>query len=89
MARFAIACPVCGKYAEARTGFFAKKKIECSCGNIINVKVDSDQIKSILAKKGYYPAFHMNKKCWVSIILEDALTDEEIESRIRDSYESL
>ena len=40
MAKFAIACPVCGKYAEARTGFFAKKNIECSCGNIINIKMD-------------------------------------------------
>ena len=37
MAKFAIACPVCGKYAEAKTGFFAKKKIECACGNIINI----------------------------------------------------
>ena len=55
----------------------------------IYLRVDSDKIKSILAKKGYYPAFHMNKKCWVSIILEDALTDEEIEGRIHDSYESL
>ena len=40
MARFAIACPVCGKYAEAKTGFFAKKKIECACGNVINVRTD-------------------------------------------------
>ncbi len=40
MAKFAIACPICGKYAEAKTGFFAKKKIDCSCGNIINVKID-------------------------------------------------
>ena len=40
MSKFAIECPVCGKYAEGKTGFFAKKKIECSCGNIINVKVD-------------------------------------------------
>lgn len=40
MAKFAIACPVCGKYAEGKTGFFAKKKIECSCGNIINVRTD-------------------------------------------------
>ena len=40
MAKFAIACPVCGKYAEAKTGFFAKKKIDCSCGNIINLKLD-------------------------------------------------
>lgn len=40
MAKFVIECPVCGKYAEAKTGFFAKKKIECTCGNIINVKTD-------------------------------------------------
>ena len=40
MAKFAIACPVCGKYAEAKTGFFARKKIECSCGNIIDVRAD-------------------------------------------------
>ena len=41
MAKFAIACPACGKYAEARTGFFARKKIECSCGNIIDVRTDT------------------------------------------------
>ena len=40
MAKFAIACPVCGKYVEGKTGFFARKKLECSCGNIIDVKTD-------------------------------------------------
>ncbi len=40
MAKFAIACPVCGKYAEGKTGFFARKKIECSCGNIIDIRTD-------------------------------------------------
>ena len=40
MAKFAIACPSCGKYAEAKTGFFAKKKIECTCGGVINVRTD-------------------------------------------------
>jgi len=40
MAKFAIKCPVCGKYAEAKTGFFARKKIYCSCGNVINVHTD-------------------------------------------------
>lgn len=40
MGKFAIECPVCGKYAEAKTGFFAKKKIDCTCGNVIDVKVD-------------------------------------------------
>lgn len=40
MAKFAIECPNCGKFAEANTGFFARKKIDCSCGYIINVKTD-------------------------------------------------
>lgn len=40
MSKFAIACPVCGKYAEGKTGFFASKKIQCSCGNVIDVRTD-------------------------------------------------
>ena len=40
MAKFVIECPNCGKYTEASTGFFAKKKINCVCGYTINVKTD-------------------------------------------------
>lgn len=40
MAKFVIACPKCGRYTEASTGFFAKKKIDCLCGHTINVKTE-------------------------------------------------
>ncbi len=40
MSKFVIKCPNCGKYAEASTGFFAKKRIDCSCGYTINVRTD-------------------------------------------------
>ncbi len=40
MAKFAIKCPSCGSYAEGKTGFFARKKILCSCGYEINVKTE-------------------------------------------------
>ncbi|MDE5819999.1 MAG: SPFH domain-containing protein [Lachnospiraceae bacterium] len=40
MAKFVIECPNCGKYAEGKTGFFAKKKIDCACGHVIDVRVD-------------------------------------------------
>ena len=40
MSKFVIECPNCGKYAEARTGFFARKKIDCACGYTINVRMD-------------------------------------------------
>ena len=40
MSTFVIECPNCGRYAEASTGFFAKKKIDCACGYTINIKAD-------------------------------------------------
>lgn len=40
MSKFVIECPRCGKFAEAKTGFFAKKHIECTCGNTIHVRTD-------------------------------------------------
>lgn len=40
MSKFVIECPNCGKFAEARTGFFARKKIDCACGYTINVRTD-------------------------------------------------
>ena len=40
MAKFVIECPNCGRYAEASTGFFARKKIDCACGYTIKVKTD-------------------------------------------------
>lgn len=43
MAKFMIECPYCGRYAEANSGlfdFFSTKKINCSCGNVIDIKTD-------------------------------------------------
>ena len=40
MAKFVIECPNCGKYAEAKTGFFARKKIDCACGYTIDIRTD-------------------------------------------------
>lgn len=56
---------------------------------VINVKVDSAEINEILSLGGYYPAFHMNKKCWVSIIIDDTLSDEEIQERVSDSFDNI
>lgn len=40
MPKFVIECPHCGRYAEAKTGFFARKKIDCACGYTIDVRTD-------------------------------------------------
>ena len=56
---------------------------------VINVKVDKDRIAALLARDGIHPAFHMNKKSWVSIILDETLTDSEIRRMVSESYDSL
>ena len=40
MAKFVIECPRCGKYVEAKTVFFARRKIDCACGYTIDVRTD-------------------------------------------------
>ena len=54
---------------------------------IINVKLNPEKIKQLIIKKGYYPAYHMNKKNWITITLDDTLEDEIIEKLIDESYE--
>ena len=40
MPKFVMECPNCGKYVEAKSGFFARKKIDCTCGYTIDVRTD-------------------------------------------------
>ena len=56
---------------------------------VINVKVDQERIEDYLSQTGIFEAFHMNKKCWVSIILDDTLPDDAIQRMIGDSYRSI
>ena len=42
---FLIECPLCGRINEASTSFFAKRKIECQCGHVMNVKTEKMRTK--------------------------------------------
>ena len=53
---------------------------------ILNVKVDKNNIQEILNQNGVYEAYHMNKKNWVTIIFDKSLKDSEIEKFIDNSY---
>lgn len=54
---------------------------------LLNIKLDRDKIKLLLEKDGFYEAYHMNKKSWISIILNDTLKKEQIFELINESYE--
>lgn len=54
--------------------------------DVLNIKLDKEVPKYIKIK-GIFQAYHMNKSYWVTIILDDTLTDEYIMDLINKSYE--
>ncbi|MBR3363090.1 MAG: MmcQ/YjbR family DNA-binding protein [Bacilli bacterium] len=51
---------------------------------IINLKVKN--VNELIKQKGIYEAYHMNKKNWISIVLDDTLSDEIIMKLVDESY---
>lgn len=59
----------------------------CQYLDILNVKCDPAMIGSFLTKSGYFPAYHMNKDKWISILLGGPEPDDEIKMLIDISFE--
>lgn len=53
---------------------------------VLNIKLDND-VPEYLKTKGIYPSYHLSKKNWVSILLNDTLSDEDIMKLINISYD--
>ncbi len=53
---------------------------------VINLKLKPDEIEDLLKQKGFYPAYHMNKKNWITIKLNNTIKDEKIMKMIDESY---
>ena len=54
--------------------------------SIVNLKCDPILIGSLHKDNGIYPAYHMNKKHWCTILLNGTLETDEICYRIGQSY---
>ena len=51
--------------------------------DVLNLKASPEAF----GKKGVYPAYHMNHKLWISVPLDDTLTDGEVMQLISESFE--
>ena len=55
--------------------------------DVLNTKLPTDMFGSFGAADGVYPAYHMNKLHWVSVLLPDA-TDDTVQFLVNASYEA-
>lgn len=67
--------------AKSKLGIDSKETAE-----IIDLRIQPQKMAELLENKNYYPGWHMNKNNWYTIILDGSITNEEIYSRIDESY---
>ena len=54
---------------------------------VMNVKLPPEEIENLVKQKGFYRAYHMNKKHWITMILDETISDGEIQKLIETSYQ--
>ena len=56
-------------------------EIEC-----LNIKLSPEEVLELQKENGFYPAYHMNKKSWITVVLDETLKDATIMELIEKSY---
>lgn len=54
--------------------------------NIVNLKLDPDFIPDVITAPGFLPAYHMNRRYWVTAILTPATDPAKLQQLINQSY---
>ena len=53
---------------------------------VVNLKLSKDEKAKLLKEKGFYPAYHMNKKNWISIQLDETISGEFLFTLLDESH---
>ena len=56
--------------------------------DVVNLKCDPLLIGSLRKENGVFPAYHMSKSNWVSVSLNDCVSDEQVRFLLSMSYEA-
>ena len=54
--------------------------------DVINLKINSQDSENLTTIKGIYPGYHMNHKHWISVVLNETLSDNEVMKLIENSF---
>ena len=54
--------------------------------DVMNLKSDPERSEALCRINGIYPAYHMNHKKWITVVLNDVLTDDRIMELVEESY---
>lgn len=60
---------------------------DCKIVDVINLKLPPEQIQILVDGKHYFPAYHMNKKYWMTVLLDKNVDMEQLKTLIHVSYD--
>lgn len=52
---------------------------------VLNMKQTEDRLPDLLKKAGFFPAYHMNKQNWLSVLLNGDLPDNQVPALLDES----
>lgn len=53
---------------------------------LINLKLNPDLIDVLKNQRGFLPAYHMNKRTWISVLLDGSVEFDELKKLIDESF---
>ncbi len=53
---------------------------------ILDVKAEPEMVGLLTAASGYFPGYHMNKKSWVTVLLDGTVDKEQVLSLLDNSF---
>lgn len=54
--------------------------------DILNIKVRPEYVGSLRQMEGVFPAYHMNKEHWISVLLDSPISAKDIYALVTDSH---
>lgn len=69
--------------SKNKLGLFGSDTID-----VANFKCDPILLGSFLGEPGFFPAYHMNKERWITVLLDGSVADEKIKMLLHMSYEA-
>ena len=70
-------------------GIIERKKIGLKGDDLIefaNIKISPDKLQELLVNEGFFAAYHMNKKSWITVILDGTVKWTKIKKLLDASY---
>lgn len=66
---------------ENKLGLLSESRI-----TIVNLKCETELIGSLCRESGIFPGWHMNKNHWITVLLNETVSDELIQFLLNMSY---